>query len=89
MTMVSIHAPVRVRLFNIFIGTSGDNGFNPRTREGATVSSVGQAKFNPVSIHAPVRVRLFNIFIGTSGDNGFNPRTREGATLQHFHRHIW
>ena len=55
--VVSIHAPVRVRrkkaarkLFS--------KGFNPRTREGATLGGTQQVSIINVSIHAPVRVRL-------------------------------
>ena len=56
---VSIHAPVRVRLFGkdllrIF------QGFNSRTREGATAKMQIKLDKLVVSIHAPVRVRRKN-----------------------------
>ena len=34
------------------------NGFNPRTREGATFDMMTKEEKKLVSIHAPVRVRL-------------------------------
>ena len=54
--------------------------FNPRTREGATVSLNLCPIDEEVSIHAPVRVRQpapHHARFAT----GFNPRTREGATV--------
>ena len=38
-------------------------GFNPRTREGATVTIASFSAKNAVSIHAPVRVRPYSRFI--------------------------
>ena len=56
------------------------NGFNPRTRESATLAGFLPAGVAKVSIHALVRVRLYQLAL--SGYNiGFNPRTRESATI--------
>ena len=53
--------------------------FNPRSREGATISLSSCFSRIAVSIHAPVRERpggeLTHSFLP-----GFNPRSREGAT---------
>ena len=57
--MVSIHAPVRVRLFRAGIRPETIS-FNPRTREGATWRALARAIEEKVSIHAPVRVRPEN-----------------------------
>ena len=54
---VSIHAPVRVRLIGD-ASHSVEQGFNPRTREGATFVHPPSDPPASVSIHAPVRVRL-------------------------------
>ena len=77
-SIVSIHAPVRVRLEQ---GADGViiSGFNPRTREGATVSIASFFWRSCVSIHAPVRVRPGERHNAVSVER-FNPRTREGAT---------
>ena len=77
--VVSIHAPVKVRLFfdkDDFIL----EGFNPRTREGATKALFNFAISFIVSIHAPVKVRLLPDNIRRF-QKSFNPRTREGATF--------
>ena len=76
---VSIHAPVKVRL-NSPISSSSKWGFNPRTREGATILLSAKKKSLSVSIHAPVKVRQRAKFKGMDIDC-FNPRTREGATI--------
>ena len=54
-------------------------GFNPRTREGATFSDFNYLLNIGVSIHAPVKVRRRNNQAGKLL-RSFNPRTREGAT---------
>ena len=54
--MVSIHAPVKVRLYlGKHLITS--NSFNSRTCEGATVPDMVDYHIERVSIHAPVKVR--------------------------------
>ena len=53
---VSIHAPVRVRPDDHLV-LGNPIGFNPRTREGATIFRIGFNVKDKVSIHAPVRVR--------------------------------
>ena len=57
---VSIHAPVKVRLFT---GSQKDvlKGFNSRTREGATAQDGETYGDFVVSIHAPVKVRPFTL----------------------------
>ena len=59
MSIVSIHAPVRVRQDGRSWGDSARECFNPRTREGATSDQDAADRFYFVSIHAPVRVRLY------------------------------
>ena len=54
---VSIHAPVWVRLVAVR-DIGDDNGFNSRTRVGATTSARQHTLSGKVSIHAPVWVRL-------------------------------
>ena len=54
---VSIHAPVKVRLMTASDKAKLD-GFNSRTRKGATFLLQLQHKPQTVSIHAPVKVRL-------------------------------
>ena len=62
------------------MGRSGSGiGFNPRTREGATVRHGTGIERRKVSIHAPVRVRLL-VSLLWDITRSFNPRTREGAT---------
>ena len=78
MVLVSIHAPVRVRLAVNF-SVEGSNGFNSRTREGATCAAVLACCAVYVSIHAPVRVRPGKV-PDRERAGGFNSRTREGAT---------
>ena len=76
---VSIHAPVKVRLETV-TNLSSCSGFNPRTREGATVTKLlsdsKSVSFNP-------RTREGATIYANSGGapKSFNPRTREGATL--------
>ena len=53
---VSIHAPVKVRRDPKAIYEPVE-GFNPRTREGATLQEEKATQFQGVSIHAPVKVR--------------------------------
>ena len=53
---VSIHAPVRVRP-PVLSESAQREGFNPRTREGATCIMPIDSGAYRVSIHAPVRVR--------------------------------
>ena len=53
---VSIHALVRVRLFNP-ADAPGIMRFNPRTRESATYGTCYNVSKLTVSIHALVRVR--------------------------------
>ncbi len=56
---VSIHAPVKGRLFLTF-PTFFSLGFNPRPREGATAATYAAARAEIVSIHAPVKGRPAN-----------------------------
>ena len=56
------------------------NGFNSRSREGATSRTYRYSSTEIVSIHAPVRER--RIFADTIQDlKSFNSRSREGATV--------
>ena len=54
--------------------------FNPRTRKGATLSSLFHRCTSTVSIHAPVKVRHHLPELHPRIMEGFNPRTRKGAT---------
>ncbi len=54
--VVSIHAPVKVRLI-LCIKIESSDSFNPRTREGATIAKNTVEQIGAVSIHAPVKVR--------------------------------
>ena len=54
--MVSIHAPVKVRLKRCHDAIGGLS-FNSRTCEGATPKRGNQPRTHTVSIHAPVKVR--------------------------------
>ena len=75
---VSIHAPVKVRLYFLF-QISYVFGFNSRTCEGATGRLGNVVGEHAVSIHAPVKVRpAFHRC--TAPAEGFNSRTCEGAT---------
>ena len=58
----------------------GCKGFNPRTREGATLFPFVISEMTTVSIHAPVRVRLMAPSVSFCKRTCFNPRTRVGAT---------
>ena len=55
-SLVSIHAPARVRRGNRLSRAPGP-GFNPRTRKGATRRGTLRGRPGQVSIHAPARVR--------------------------------
>src|SRR5512133_473030 len=55
--LVSIHAPVKVRL-NVRFHWWLNRSFNPRTCKGATAVVAYSIVANGVSIHAPVKVRL-------------------------------
>ena len=57
---VSIHAPVRVRPGEL-VSLCAMPGFNPRTREGATMEISPTRILCRVSIHAPVRVRRLRV----------------------------
>ena len=56
------------------------SGFNPRTREDATVKLSTSEFEKIVSIHAPARMRLKRLLV-ISLKGSFNPRTREDATI--------
>ena len=75
---VSIHAPVKER--HIEADLQAENlGFNPRSREGATIPTGLFSISSFVSIHAPVKERLIIQTISRQRKS-FNPRSREGAT---------
>ncbi len=54
---VSIHAPVKGRPPKVREQTDAAKGFNPRPREGATISVKTARPGRRVSIHAPVKGR--------------------------------
>ena len=64
---VSIHAPVRARLFGEWITSNCRLSFNPRAREGATRDNGIDINSVIVSIHAPVRARRW-VWFGTLVD---------------------
>ena len=83
MGAVSIHAPVKGRPLASCCLAPKLDCFNPRPREGATVSSVrgdyASTGFNP----RPREGATGKFFESIGAARSFNPRPREGATCKH------
>ena len=79
---VSIHAPVRARPRRFGLTPYQLCCFNPRAREGATISAAASSP-NGDSFNPRAREGATPRSTGSSSfDVGFNPRAREGATMR-------